>query len=420
MRPLRRTFIVGGAHTPYIGKGHPDFIWPKHPDFGQRENPTLEQHMAAAVNRALDETGVRAEQIERGTVGNFAGQTFSSQGHLGAMAARIAPGLAGKPWTRIEGACASGSMAFVSAVEALHAGYDVALVVGAEVQTTVSARQGADFLARAAHYELERSIDEFTFPAMFARRWMHYQEAFGATEEDMAHVVVKAYGNANRNPNAHMAAKKITFEWAAAASEKNPRFLKNEQLAPFMKMSDCSQVSDGGSALVVATEDGLRKLGKRPEDCIELVSWSLRASPLAGVDDYTQLGNTAAAAAEAFSGAGISREQVGVVEVHDCFAVTEWMMIEALGFAGPGGAPAVTKAGDTAITGRLPVNTGGGLVGVGHPVGATGVKQLVEVWRQMKGRCGDYQIPTAPTWGVTANMGGDDRTTVVTVLKNLA
>ncbi len=420
MRPKRRVFLVGGAHTTYIGKGHPDFIWKRHPEFGTRENPTLEEHMTKAVNDTLALTGVAPAAIERGFVGNFAGQTFASQGHLGAMAARIHPDLSGKPWTRLEAACASGGIAVTGACEALQAGYDTALVVGAEVQTTVSARDGAAYLARAAHFALERGIDEFTFPAMFARRWKAYSEAYGATEEQMGHLTVKAYGNANRNPAAHMSARKVSLEWASAAGDKNPRFLGNEELRDYLKMSDCSQVSDGGTAAVLATEEGLAKLGKSPSDCIEILSWGLAAAGLAQVDDYTTMNTTKKAAGEAFADSGVSRDAIGVVEVHDCFAVTEWLMLESLGFAAAGGAPALTVSGDTEIEGRLPVNTGGGLVGFGHPVGATGVKQFVEIWRQMKGMCGDYQVPNTPEYGVTANMGGDDRTSVVTVVRNVA
>ncbi len=420
MIPNRHVYVLGGASTPFIGKGHPDFVWPKHPDFGKRENPTLEEHLTRAIMLALETTGVPASAIQRGFVANFAGETFASQGHLGAMAVRAHPDLAGKPWTRVEAACASGGCAVVSAVEALQAGYDVALVAGAEVQTTVSARVGADYLARAAHYALERSIDEFTFPAMFARRWKAYSQAHGVTDADLGHVGLKAYQNANRNPLAHMRTARRSLEWCQTASDQNARFLQNEELKEHLKMSDCSQVSDGGSALVLCTESGLARLGKRPSDAIQLRSVGQSTGPLAGVTDLLALDTTALAAAEVFGDTGVGREQVGVVEVHDCFTITEWLMLEALGFAARGRAPELTLSGATAIDGRLPVNTGGGLVGFGHPVGATGIKQVVEVWRQMKGLCGDYQIASRPVFGVTANMGGDDRTAVVTLLENVA
>ncbi len=419
MKPQRRVFVVGGYNTPFIGKGHPDFVWKGHADFGKRENPTVEGHLTAAIRGVLDSTGVAADQIDRGFVGNFAGETFSSQGHLGAMAVRADPALAGKPWYRLEAACASGGVSIASAVDSLQAGYDVAMVTGAEVQTTVSPRDGADLLARASHYVLERGIDDFTFPAMFARRWKAYSEAFGATEAELGHVSDKAYRNAAKNPNAHMRTAKRTLAWAQAAADDNPRFLKNAELRDYLKVSDCSQVSDGGSAIILATEAGLARLGKKPSDCVEIRSYGVATGPLALVPDYTRLDMTGTAAKEAFRHAGIGPSDIGLLEVHDCFTINEWLMLEALGLADRGRARDLTLSGATEIDGRLPVNTGGGLVGFGHPVGATGVKQVAEIWRQMKGLCGTYQVPSAPRFGVTANMGGDDRTSVVTVIENI-
>ncbi len=419
MKPNRRVFVVGGDITTFIGKSHPDFIWKKHPDFGKRENPTLEQLTTQAISSALEKTGVKAEQIQRGYVGNFAGELFSNQGHMGALAVRADEGLAGTPFIRVEGACASGGLAVVGAVEALQAGLDIVMAVGSEMQTSVSAREGAGFLARASHWESEREIDEFTFPAMFARRAKHYKEAFDVTDGDIAHVVVKAYGNANKNPYAHMRAVEVNLEHASTASDTNPNFLKNEELRGHLKVTDCSQVSDGAAALILATEEGLKQLGKSPADCIELVGYGVATNGLGQVKDYTTLDTTAKAAQEAYASAGIKPAEVQVCEVHDCFAVTELLMTEALGFAEPGQGATLAKNGDTAITGKIPVNTGGGLIAFGHPVGATGIKQVLEVYRQMKGQCGDYQIPTPPKVGLTANMGGDDRTSVVMAFRAL-
>jgi acetyl-CoA acyltransferase len=133
----------------------------------------------------------------------------------------------------------------------------------------------------------------------------------------------------------------------------------------------------------------------------------------------TSLPTTALAAKRAYESAGISAEDVEVAEVHDCFTLTEILMMEALGFADAGKGGDMLVRGETDIEGSLPVNTGGGLVGFGHPVGATGVKQVIEIWRQMKGRCGDYQMPKLPSVGITANMGGDDKTAVVGLYRNL-
>ena len=415
----RRVFLVGGAHTPYIGKGHPDYIWKNHPDFGKRENPTLDELLAAAVAGAIAQTGVDPERIERGYVGNFVGELFCKQGHLGAALAGSHPALAGKAMTRTEGACASGGLALACAVDAIKAGVDTVLISGVEVQTTVSAREGADFLARASDYRRQRGIDEFTFPALFGRRSKHYQERYGVTGEDIGRAAVKAYANANKNPLAHMKARKMDLATAAAASEKNPCFLQNAEYAPYIRMSDCSQVSDGASAAILVSAEGLRAMGKTEADAVEVLSIGHAVSSLYVDGDPTELSTVKRAGQLAYAAAGLSAADIGVAEVHDCFTVTELMMYEALGFAAPGEGAALLRDGATDLTGRLPVNTGGGLVGFGHPVGATGVKQAVEIFRQMKGLCGAYQIANRPQHGLAANMGGDDRTVVVSVYRNL-
>lgn len=412
MKLHRKVYVVGGDITTFVGKGHPDFIWKNHPDFGKRENATLEELMTQAIQGALKQTGVDASAIERGYVGNFAGELFSNQGHLGSMAVRADEKLAGKPFFRLEAACASGGIAVTSAVDAIQAGCDVVMALGAEVQTSVSARDGAGFLARASHWETERELDDFTFPAMFARRAKFYEEKYGVTEADIAHVVVKAYSNANKNPLAHMRTSKVDYAMASAPSDKNPQFLRNEEYKGFLKVTDCSQVSDGAAAVILASEEGLAKLGKTPADCIELLAYAVSTSPLGQVSDYTELSNTRIAAEQVYADAGITADDVQVCEVHDCFAVTECLMYEALGFCEPGKGAELAKSGATGIDGKFPVNTGGGLIAFGHPVGATGIKQVLEIYRQMKGLCGDYQIKNRPHVGLTANMGGDDRTSV--------
>jgi len=415
----RRIFVLGGHTTPFIGKKHPDFIWKRHPDFGKRENPSLEDYIRTAVNGALDATGTPAAMVDKAWIGNFVGELFSNQGHLGAAVVGAHPDLMYKPVMRVEGACASGGLALASAVESIQAGSDVALVVGAEVQTTRSAREGGDILARASHYARQRSIDDFTFPALFGRRTKHYREAFGVSEADIGLASVKAYANANKNPLAHMRTITMDHATASAAGERNPNFLNNEEYAPFMKMSDCSQVSDGGSAIVVVSEEGLRKLGKSESDAIEIVALSHATGNLWEDGDFTKLDTTATAAKRAYAAAGMSPADIGVAEVHDCFTVTELMMTEAVGFADYGQGAGLLREGRTDIDGDIPVNTGGGLVGFGHPVGATGVKQVLEIYRQMKGQCGDYQMPKPPSTGLTANMGGDDKTVVVGLYRNL-
>lgn len=413
----RKVYVVGGKITPFIGKGHPDFISKGHPDFGKKNNPTLEEHLQAAVTGCIEETKVNPSLIEKAWIGNFAGELFSNQGHLGAAVVGALPELKYKPVMRVEAACASGGIAFASAVESIQAGSNVCLVVGAEVQTTVSPRQGGDYLARAAHYSRQRALDDFTFPALFAQRVKAYTQKYNVSLEDIARVSVKAYGNANKNALAHMKAVKMDLE-GTKASDKNPAFLKNPELQPFIKTSDCSQVSDGAAAMIVVSEEGLKLLGKDKKDCIEVLAVSLATGNLYEDADFTVMDTTQAAAKRAFQQTGLTPNQVQIAEVHDCFAIAEILMYEAIGWANPGEGTKLVKEGATNINGRIPVNTGGGLIGFGHPVGATGIKQVLEVFRQMKGLCGEYQVPNIPSIGLTANMGGSDKTSVVSLFAN--
>jgi acetyl-CoA acyltransferase len=420
MRPVRPVYIAAQAITPFIGKGNPNFITKGHPDFGTKDNPTLEDHIVNVVRKLLDDHGIDPSLIQRGYIGNFAGDLFSKQAHLGAMVSRADERLEGIGFARVEAACASGGVGIVNAMESIQAGLDIVMVVGAEVQTTVRPREGADYLARAGHYATERQIDDFTFPALLTRRAKAYKENYDLTDRDLAHFSVKAYANANRNPLAHMHAVKMTLEQAATASDSNPNFLQNPDLKPHLKVSDCSQVSDGAAAVILASAEGLRKLARAQADCVQVRSYGFCTNPLGKVKDLLRLDTAAAAAAAAMRDGGMTPQEVQVAEVHDCFTIAELMMYEAIGWAEQGKGKELLLSGRTSLEGDMPVNTGGGLVGFGHPVGATGVKQAAEIYRQMKGLCGDYQIPRELHTGLTVNMGGDDRTVVSLVIDNLS
>ena len=417
MKPNRRVTVAGGVITPFIGKFHPDFIWKKHPDFGTKENPSLEQLLHRVVLGACEDVGIDAAVVDRGYVGNFVAELFCQQGHLGAMASAADKGFLYTPFTRIEGACASGGLAIAAGVDAIQAGAEVVLVSGVEVQSTQDARVGADFLARAAHYQKERSIDPFTFPAMFARRTEAYCHKHAVTPEALAPIVAKAYCNANRNPNAHMRSVTLTQQQAAEASDANPCFLDNESLNPWLKLSDCSQISDGACAVILCSDEGLARLGQGADRAVEIRACSVACGPLGEVADFTRMDVTEAAAGVAYSSAGWNANDIEVAEVHDCFSISEALMCEALGFCNEGEGTRLAADGATSLEGRIPVNTGGGLMAFGHPVGATGVKQVYELFRQLNGLCGDYQLASSPTRGLCANMGGDDRTSVVTLLE---
>ena len=166
---LRQTVVLQVPSAVVLGE-HNFLLNPRHPDFGKRDNPTVAEHLTVAIDRDLESAGVEAAAVERGYVGNFAGELFINQGHMGALVAGLKPEFARKPFTRVEGACASGGLAVVACVDAIQAGHDIVLACGGEIQTTANARIGADYLARAADYATEREIDDFTFPCLFARR----------------------------------------------------------------------------------------------------------------------------------------------------------------------------------------------------------------------------------------------------------
>mmetsp|Transcript_46039 Transcript_46039/g.103568 ORF Transcript_46039/g.103568 Transcript_46039/m.103568 type:complete len:421 (-) Transcript_46039:168-1430(-) len=417
----RRVFLAGGHITPFIGKGSKNFIWKKHPDFGKKTNPSLKDYISTSVKGAMASTGAKAELVDRIYVGNFAAELFNQQGHLGAAVAAGDAGLMYKPSMRVEGACASGGLAAAGAVQAIKAGDDCVMAVGAEMQSAASAREGGTFLARAADFERQAGIDDFTFPCLFARRTKAYLSKYPhASFEDLARVSAKAYGNGNLNPLAHMHSMKVTVDHAAKVSDKNPNFLSNEEFSSFLRITDCSQVSDGGAACIFASEEGLKKLGKSPSDCVEVVGNDYGAGDLWNdPTDLTEMTTIKTVVRRLLANHRLSIGDMGVAELHDCFTLAELLAYEAIGLAEPGRACDVVRSGATELKGKLPVNTGGGLISFGHPVGATGVKQIMEVFRQMKGQCGDYQLESKPELGLAVNMGGDDKTVAAMIIKNL-
>eukprot|EP01006_Ploeotia_vitrea_P009515 TRINITY_DN22474_c0_g1_i1.p1 TRINITY_DN22474_c0_g1~~TRINITY_DN22474_c0_g1_i1.p1 ORF type:complete len:415 (+),score=69.73 TRINITY_DN22474_c0_g1_i1:38-1282(+) len=412
MKLARQTFVAGGYITPFLGKGRPDFIHPKHPDHGKKTNPTLKDYVVQPVHELFKQFNIDGSVVDKGYIGNFVGELFCNQGHLGAALAGAHPTLQHKPMTRTEGACASGGLAFVSGVDAIQAGADVVLVSGVEVQNTANARIGADYLARASDYDRQRGIDEFTFPAVFAMRVKEALTRTDMKDDDINKVVLKAYANANKNPLAHMWKVNMTPEKVL----QSPCFLGNEQLNPYLRVSQCSQVSDGAAVLLLVSEEGMKKINVARQDCTQLLSYGHACGSLYEEPDLLNLTTTQAAANAAYASAGLKPTDMGVGEVHDCFAITEILMYEALGLAASGKGSELVRDGATELDGKIPINTGGGLVAFGHPVGATGVKQILEVHKQLKGQAGDYQVKNSPNYGITANMGGDDRTSVVSIL----
>lgn len=418
MKPNRSVYVIGAAHSTFLGRGRSEFIWRKHPDYGKKSNPNLEQHLATAVRKVFALTNLDPTRIDKAFVSNFLAERFCNQGHLGAMLPAVCPALNGKPISRVEAACASGGAAIISGIDALQGGCDFALVAGVEIETNVPGKEGVEHMALAAHFAKQRHLEFALFPYIFAKRAKAYKETFGVTDSDIAHVVEKAYRNANKNPLALKYEVQLTLQEATQESHHNPTFLQNPELKPHIKMSDCTAFTDGASALILASEDGLRKAGIAKSSTIEILSYGHRVCALGEDTDPTQLHNMRGAAEDAYKDGRISPEQIQIAEVHDCFSITEIQMVEAMGFAAIGTGASWIAHGNSQLQGRLPINTGGGLLGFGHPIGATGIKQVGEIWRQMKGHCHKYQVNSPLQYGLTANLGGDDRTGIVMLMQN--
>lgn len=292
------------------------------------------------------------------------------------------------------------------------------LAVGVELQSGAEMKDGGTFLARGCDFDRQSSIDNFTFPALFGKRAKDYLAKYtDVTMSDIADVAVKAYANANRNPLAHMHTKKISKKRA----DRQTVFLSNAELKPFLRMTDCSQMSDGGAAAVFMSAEALEKYGIPRSQAVEVVDYDAGAGNLwTDPEDNTVLHTTKAVVNRMMERNDVKPDDLEVAEVHDCFAVTELLMYEAMGLAEPGKGAELLQSGATSLEGKIPVNTGGGLIAFGHPIGATGVKQVMEIYRQMKGKCGDYQMKKKPNLGITVNMGGDDKSVATMLLRNAA
>jgi len=391
-----------------------------------KEGKTLRDVIVEGARGAVADAGIDFADVQSGVVGNFAGGLYTRQLHLGSLLLEADPKLVGIPTLHTEAACASGSVAVTTAIHQIAGGfYDCVLVVGAEQQKTMSPAQGADVLAAAGDWNIEKpQYGEHMFPKLFARIATIYREKYPLSDKQLATVAVKNFAHAKRNPNAQMRDFNMTLDCACNASEKNPCF------APPLKISDCSQVTDGAAGIVLCSQKFLEKLQNRK-----------RALKLLGVGqttDYLALEKKQVpefpavrkAAKQAFGMASMSIKDISSVEVHDCFSITELVTYEALGLAENGGAGKFLETGATALPqvresaglGKspalsIPVNTGGGLMADGHPVGATGVRQVVEAFQQINHLAGERQVDGAKSV-LTFNMGGSLTTCVAMIWGN--
>jgi acetyl-CoA C-acetyltransferase len=400
-----------------IGAGRTDF----QRNF-KKEGKTLRHAIVEAGQEAIANAGIAPVDIQAGIVGNFAAGLFTRQLHLGAFLTEIDEKLRGLPTWHVEAACASGGLAVLTAAQQIMGGLrDVVLVVGAEQQKTMPPAEGADVLAAASDYHVEKErYGEFMFPRLFGHIAEIYRQRHGLTDKQLARVAVKNHAHARLNPLAQMRHSKLTLTEAISVSDRNP------SIAPPLKNSDCSQITDGSAALILCSERFRKTLSSRR--AIRLLGYghSTDYLPLEKKDapDFVIARRTAE---QAYLMAGATPAEIEAAEVHDCFSISEIIAYEVLGFAPPGGGTRLLESGVTILpsvrslfelTGssmRGPVvNPGGGLMGDGHPVGASGVRQVVETFQQLSGVAGERQVPGVRRF-LTFNMGGSVTTSVVMI-----
>ena len=407
----KKIYACAGFYTVSLGTGRKEF----HP---KKPRPGIEHYIKEAGLGSISQIN-NPELIDEGIIGNFVAERFCRQGNLGGFFPMVHPTFQYKPCMRVEGACDSGGLALVSSIKTILADLaDVVLCIGVEVQNSVKAIYGADYLAAAGWYSGERKEGHaYFFPDQFSQRAGACYKKFGhdKVRAGMAQWYANAIENARKNPKAQ------EFD------NKNPDLLTTGMTAPNPKVFcehinvfDCSKVSDGGAALMFASEDGLKKIGVDKKDAVEVIAYAqVQDNVTTKPPDETKLSTCKIAAERAYERAGIKPKDLSVLDVHDCFTIAGLLAVEAAGFAAYGEGADFVKDGKTQSNGVIPTNTSGGLIGYGHPTGATGVRQAVDVVDQLLGRAGDYQIQVHPArpYGMFSSMGGNDKTVVAMIFR---
>jgi acetyl-CoA C-acetyltransferase len=399
--------------------------------FGMFTDKNSKDLFAEAFNEMLAsvDKGADPGEIDALYLGNFSNDFFMHQSHWGPIITDLI-GITPKPATRTEGACASSALALREGVFAIASGfYDMVLVGGLEEMSKRTTEEVAEGLALATvPYE---GTAGFTFPGVFGAIATAYFAKYGANREHLMNITIKSHNNAPLNPKAQFpftikdmmnkkveSAKKKGIDSPQWADEKeflwDPR--ANPAVAWPMHLYDCCPISDGASCMLLVAEEIAKNFSDDPIYVAGMGQGSGRG--LHACDDLTYFEATRYAAQEAYDMSGLKPENVQFAEVHDCFSIAELLHIEDLGFFKPGEGYKAIADGLTRLDGAKPINTSGGLKCKGHPVGATGISQLYEVWTQLRGKAGKRQVPISDLRvGGAHNLGGTGGTCTFTILE---
>ncbi len=369
---------------------------------GELWEKSLRAMFVEAALKAIEDAGV--DRIDSIYAGCMSSGLFVNQEHLGPLFADYL-GACPVPAVRVESACASGGVAFRQGLMDVASGMnEIVLVGGVEKMTDVDGGGATFALATAADQEYE-VYNGVTFPGLYAMMARAHMHKYGTTRKQLSAVSVKNHANGAKNPLAQYRMKITTDQVANAVMVADP-----------LTVLDCSPVTDGAAAVVICPLELAKKISKKP---IVRVSGSGHATDSIAVHqrkDITHLAAAELSAKKAYEMAGVGPSDIDLAEVHDCFTIAEICAIEALGFVEKGKGGPATEAGETAIGGRIPINTSGGLKSKGHPVGATGVAQICEITEQLRGESGERQVEGARR-GLTQNMGGTCASSVVHILE---
>jgi acetyl-CoA C-acetyltransferase len=405
----KKTYILGGYQTDFARN------W-------QKENKHISAMMREAYEGGTASTKIEPGDINAAFIGNFAAELYCMQGHLGAFFVDFDPRFRGLPTCRFEGACASSALAALSAMAYIKAGiYDLICVIGVEQMKTVDPSRGGEFLGTAAWYEKEADGIEFAFPKLFGKLGDEYGKRYGLQDKHLAKISEINYRNARNNPNAQ------TRDWYMNFEHANTCGTYNTRIGGRIKVTDCSQVTDGAVCLYLCSEkyavDYAKKRGLSIEKIPHIQGWGHTTASMEYAQKIVEsegkeyvLPFTRKAIIDAYRRAGITDcWQLDAIETHDCFTTSEYMAIDHFGLTNPGESWKAIEEGIIEIGGKLPINPSGGLIGCGHPVGATGARQLLDAYKQVAGKAGDYQVAGAKR-AATLNIGGTATTNVCFVV----
>lgn len=387
-----------------------------------REGLGIDAMLAEAVQQGLTQTRLDPADVDVVHVGNFVAECFAGQGLLGGLVAEVIPEFRGLPSMRHEAACASGSMALLAAMADLQAGfYDLACVVGVEWMRNVPGDQAAQYLGAASWQGHEAQQARYCWPHLFNGVAEQYQARYGLDYRHLGAIAELNYHNGRDNPNAQTRSWQFNDKSFTTDDQANP------VIDGLIRRNDCGQVTDGAAVVFLASPRFVaaqaEKYGLIPEALPRITGWAHGTARLSVAGKYADseshallFPHVATTIQAALQRAGISDPMdLDLVETHDCFAITEYMAIDHFGLTAPGQSWRAIEEGWLNRTGRLPFNPSGGLIGVGHPVGATGVRMMLDLYKQVSGQAGACQVVNARQ-AAMLNIGGSTTTTACFVV----